>query len=231
MLFPSSEKYLKSNGSLNWSCLPSFSYSISFIPLNLCSFSTKLFHLALFTKNVIIFSLSLTEIGPYKNLHILTTFASQNLKSPNRVWVFDEGFQKWPQVTPKGLPTKRSTTDLPQQTYGIEVMHYVYQLLQLALHHVHVYKCWKMFWNLYLEKKPGHPSLDSLQTLHLFGADYNLLLKWHLPLGFTPKSEKNHHILDSQGGGRAGQNAIDLACKKVVIYDYFSITSSEAREM
>jgi len=81
---------------------------------------------------------------------------------------------------------------------------------------------------MYLEKKPGHPSIDSLRTLHMFEADYNLLLKWHSSLGFMPKSEKHNRLLDSQGGGRAGRSAIDLACKKVVIYDYISITRTDA---
>jgi len=81
---------------------------------------------------------------------------------------------------------------------------------------------------MYLEKKPGNPIIDSLHTLHLFEADYNLLLKWHSSLGFMPKSEIHHRILESQGGGRAGHSAIDLACKKVVTYNYLHVTHTDA---
>jgi len=105
----------------------------------------------------------------------------------------------------------------------------MFWLLQLALCHIHVYEQWKTVWNMYLEKKPSHPLIDSIRTLHLFEVDYNLLLKWHSSLGFMPKLEKHDCILDSQGGGRAGQSAIDLACKKVlVIYDYVFITRINA---
>jgi len=115
-----------------------------------------------------------------------------------------KGFKKWPERTttsPSGrhlgvyksllkdhLP-KDPPPDLPPQTYGIEVMQSIFSLLQLALRHVHVYKCWKTVWNMYLEKKPGYPHLDYLRTLHLFEADYNLLLKWHSSLGYMPRSE------------------------------------------
>ncbi len=154
-----------------------------------------------------------------------------------------KGFKKWPERTttsPSGRhlgvyksllkdhPPKDPPSNQPPQTYGIEVMQCVFRLLQLALRHVHVYDQWKTVWNMYLEKKPGHPSIDSLHTLHLFEADYNLLLKWHLSLGFMPKSKKHDCILDSQGGGRAGRSAINLACKKVVIYNYISITQTDA---
>jgi len=154
-----------------------------------------------------------------------------------------KGFKKWPERTTtspsgrhlgvyksllKDYPPKDPPPNQPPRTHGIEVLKCVFRLLQLALRHVHVYKRWKTVWNMYLEKKPGHPSIDSLCTLHLFEADYNLLLKWHSSLGFTPKSEKHDRILDSQGGGSAGQSEIDLACKKVAIYDYISITRTDA---
>jgi len=74
-----------------------------------------------------------------------------------------------------------------------------------------------MVWNMYLENKPGNPQIDLLQTLHLFVADYKLLLKWHSSKGFMAKAEQYNTLDDSQGGSQPGRSTINLACKKMVI--------------
>jgi len=81
---------------------------------------------------------------------------------------------------------------------------------------------------MYLEKEPGNPRIDKLQTLHLFEADYNLLLKWHSLMGFLPQAKQAGQIHDSQGGGRQGCSVINLACKKIVLYDHIHITRTNA---
>jgi len=87
------------------------------------------------------------------------------------------GIRKWPEHTTtlpsgrhlgiyesllKDKPPKDPPKDLPPQTYGQDIMHYIYWLLQLALHHTHVYQCWRTIWNMYLEKKPGNPRINLL---------------------------------------------------------------------
>jgi len=59
--------------------------------------------------------------------------------------------------------------------------------------------------------------------IHLYKANYNLLLKWFSSKGFILRSEKAHRITDSQGGGRAGRSAIDLAITKVLSYKVANI--------
>ncbi len=75
---------------------------------------------------------------------------------------------------------------------------------------------------MYLEKILGLPYLDCLWTVHLFKVDYNLL-KWHSSQGFLKKAEKMHHLHDSQGSGQPGHSAIDLACRKLVLYDHIQL--------
>jgi len=128
----------------------------------------------------------------------------------------------------KDKPPKDPPKDLPPHTYGQDVMRYIYQLLQLALRHTHVYQRWCTVWNMYLEKKPGNPRINLLRTLHLFEADYNLLLKWHSSKGFMTKAEQNNTLQDNQGGSRPGRSAIYLACKKMVIFDYVYLTQTTA---
>jgi len=164
---------------------------------------------------------------------------TESTSHPHEFEPLMNGIQKWPECTTtspsgrhlgiyksllKDKPPKDPPKDLPPQTYGQDVMHYIYRLLQLALHHTHVYQRWCTVWNMYLEKKPGNPRIDLLRTLHLFEADYNLLLKWHSSKGFMTKAEHNNTLQDNQGGGRPGRSAIDLACKKMVIFDYVYLT-------
>jgi len=90
--------------------------------------------------------------------------------------------------------------------------------MDLAVKHTHTYERWKMIWTLLLEKDPGNPQIDQLQTIHLYEADYNLLLKWFSSKGFILWSERAHQITNNQGGGRAGRCAINQAITKVLSY-------------
>jgi len=74
-----------------------------------------------------------------------------------------------------------------------------------------------------LEKDPSDPKIDRLCTIHLYKADYNLLLKWFSSKGFIIRSEAANRITDSQGGGRPGCSAINLAITKVLSYEVADI--------
>ncbi len=49
--------------------------------------------------------------------------------------------------------------------------------MDITVTHTHTYKRWKTIWTLLLEKDPGNPKINRLQTIHLYEADYNLLKK------------------------------------------------------
>ncbi len=153
------------------------------------------------------------------------------------------GFKKWPERTAtspsgrhlgtyksllKDLPEKDDSKKKPPKYRGIHVMHSIFALLQLAVRHTHTFSRWKVIWNMYLEKDLGYPKLTRLRTIHLMEADYNLLLKWYAAKGFFKRSKKYCRIADEQGGSRQGRSAIDMACKKVVIYDILRTTKDEA---
>jgi len=92
-------------------------------------------------------------------------------------------------------------------------------MMELAVTHMHTYDCWKTIWTFLLEKEMGNPQIDQLRTIHLYEADYNLLLKWSSSQGFILTSKKANHISESQGGGQPGCSAIDLAITKVLSYE------------
>jgi len=154
-----------------------------------------------------------------------------------------EGFKKWPEQTAtspsgrhlgtyksmlKDLPEKDDHKQNPPKYCRIHVMHSIFALLQLVVKHTHMFHCWKTIWNMYLEKDIGYPKLTRLRTIHLMEANYNLLLKWYTAKGFFKHSEKHCRIVDEQGGSRQGCSAINMVCKKVVIYDILRTTKDEA---
>jgi len=63
-------------------------------------------------------------------------------------------------------------------------------MMELAVTHTHTYNHWKKIWKLLLEKDLGNPQLNCLHTIHLFEANYNLLLKWFSSKGFILQSKK-----------------------------------------
>jgi len=163
-----------------------------------------------------------------------------------------DGFRKWPERTstsPSGrhlgiykslakdanhkqskrnknntaTATMAAPKNTPPEHNGAHVLQLIHQLLLMAVQHCHTFERWTTIWNFFIEKEIGNPNINKLRALHLIEADYNLLLKWFGPKGFIKRAEDNHQLTDSQGGGRRGRCAIDLACKKVATYDYLTI--------
>jgi len=88
-----------------------------------------------------------------------------------------QGFQKWPEQTTtlplgrhlgiyksllKDKPPVNPPPEYTPRTHGTEVMHYIYRLMKLAVHHTFPFERWWTVWNMYLEKEPGNPKLDKL---------------------------------------------------------------------
>jgi len=154
------------------------------------------------------------------------------------------GFKKWPERTTtspsghhlgvyKSLLKDRHTEkpgEVPQPK-GIDIMHDIFRLLELSIKHTHTFQRWRTIWNMYLEKDPGKPKIHRLRTLHLLEADLNLLWKWFSSQGFMKTSESHQILHDSQGGGRAGRSAIDLACKKAATFDIIRLARHIAAEI
>jgi len=106
---------------------------------------------------------------------------------------------------------------------GVDVMTLVYQILQLAITHTHTLQRWCTIWNLFLEKDPGQPKINRLWAIHLLKADLNLLWKYYLAQGFFKTAENNDLLIDNQGGCRKGFSAIDMACKKALVYKWMRL--------
>jgi len=99
---------------------------------------------------------------------------------------------------------------------GQDVLHLVFDIMTLALHHTYMLEHWQTVWTMFIEKELGNPDLARLWCIMIFEADWQLLRKWHSLHSFLPKSEINHALTDAQGGGRKGCSAINQATQQVL---------------
>jgi len=190
------------------------------------------------------------QVGPHTKLllkqHCRKYPRYKDIPLPLQFEELMQGFKKWLERTStswsghhlgtyKSLlkdfpPPKQKNEPAPDKAdddcpYGINVMEAIFQMLCMAVKHMHMFNWWKIIWNLFLEKILGKPYINKLCSLHIVETDYNLLLKWNSSLGFMCRAEDNLQLTESQGDGRKGHSAIDLA---VVMYDYICINKEEA---
>ena len=117
--------------------------------------------------------------------------------------------------TPKDPITPRTPSDIPN---GHNLLKIHVNLLNASLASGYSLSRWHTRHNLFLEKDPGQPKINRLRVIHIYPADWNLLLKFFGPLK-TMRWAEHHNTLDeAQGGGRPGRSAIDLAVKKELTF-------------
>jgi hypothetical protein len=59
---------------------------------------------------------------------------------------------------------------------GLTIQHL---LINLAIQHKHTYHQWTKVHNIFIKKLPGVPLLDKLRVIHIYEADWNLILKYY----------------------------------------------------
>lgn len=70
-----------------------------------------------------------------------------------------------------------------------------------------------------LEKIPGKAVTEKLRVIHIFEADYNLILKFFISKKTLRHAINNKTISTKQAGGRPGRTAIDEAIKTVTTFE------------
>jgi hypothetical protein len=151
-----------------------------------------------------------------------------------------EGFHKWREATttsPSGkhlgiyktlTKTYRSNPPSPKQDeatiqafrrqYGVASLALRIQnlLINLAIQHTHTFDRWQVIHNFFLEKLPGQPFLDKLRVIHLYEADWNLILKFFIAYKLNLKACREKTVATEQAGGRPGKNAADTAATTAI---------------
>jgi hypothetical protein len=85
-------------------------------------------------------------------------------------------------------------------------------------------KRWQQITTCMIEKSPGVSRIDKLRVIHLFEADYNLILKIMWSRRAIWKINNKNLLNDGQSGSKPGSRAIDVAVHKELRYNYSKLT-------
>jgi hypothetical protein len=69
--------------------------------------------------------------------------------------------------------------------------------------------------------------LDKLRVIHLFEADYNLVLKVMWSRKTVWRNHESKSLNEAQAGSRPGCREIDVALQKEMKYNYAKLTRTE----
>lgn len=99
-------------------------------------------------------------------------------------------------------------------------------LLNYALQFGYSYHSWKMVVNAMLEKETGNPKIHRLRVIHLYEADYNLILsvKWRALLSHACN---NGMVNASNFGSQPGKEAIDAVFVKELELELSKMTRTQ----
>jgi hypothetical protein len=80
-----------------------------------------------------------------------------------------------------------------------------HQLINLAIKHTYTYRRWGNIHNFFIEKQPGNPLLNKLRVIHIYEADWNLLLKYFIAYKVHGAACQAGTVQPEQTGGRPGK--------------------------
>jgi hypothetical protein len=90
---------------------------------------------------------------------------------------------------------------------------------------------WQHSTTAMIEKIPGTPKINKLRVIHLYEADYNLVLQilWGRRLVWNAHTQ--NRINEGQAGARPGRRCIDVMVQKEVKYMYSKFTRTDMATM
>jgi hypothetical protein len=91
-------------------------------------------------------------------------------------------------------------------------------IINRAIQHTHTLERWKTVHNFFIERVPGRPLLEKLRVIHIYEADWNLILKYFISHRLAHAVCQHNSITQEQAGGRLGSSASDMATKKVLTH-------------
>ena len=94
------------------------------------------------------------------------------------------------------------------------------KLLQYALKHRYTFQRWSEVVNIMLEKDPGNPRIHRLRVIHIYEADYNLLLavKWRQALHYAEDTNLLNKGLYGSRPGRSATTPVNIEIMQHAIY-------------
>jgi hypothetical protein len=104
----------------------------------------------------------------------------------------------------------------PTATKALQIQHL---LINLAITHTHTLNRWKTVHNHFIEKIPGQPLIDKLRVIHIYEADWNLILKYFVSHQLTHTACRDNTVTSEQAGGRIGRSSGDMAAKTTITHE------------
>ena len=92
-------------------------------------------------------------------------------------------------------------------------------IMNIAIQRTHPLQRWKLVHNFFIEKIPGKPLISKLRVIHIFEADYNLILKYFISKKTLRHAIHHNAVATEQAGGRPKRTAIDEAVRTVVTFE------------
>ena len=109
-------------------------------------------------------------------------------------------------LLPKDLPDDPRSSDMAKHRAILLTLHH--SMINLALQQGQSYDRWQKVVNVMIEKEPGNPKIHRLRVIHLYEADYNLILALK-SRSLIHLAEDDRLLNDSLYGARPGRTAHD----------------------
>jgi hypothetical protein len=77
----------------------------------------------------------------------------------------------------KSKKDEEQGTNYKSAYLALKIQHLI---INMAIHHTHTLERWKTVHNFFIEKIPGKPLLVKLRVIHIYEADWNLILKYFI---------------------------------------------------
>jgi hypothetical protein len=106
-----------------------------------------------------------------------------------------------------------------------------YHMLCATIKSGHPMRRWLNSHTSMIQKVSGCSRLDRLRVIHIYEADYNLFLKLFWGRRLVYSSESNELINEGQYGSRPGKSCGEQVLKKILVYEYASVTRSQFATM
>jgi hypothetical protein len=146
----------------------------------------------------------------------------QAMERANHNFIFVEayGALQSSHTSSNGHPTESNSDTDPSFIPLAEMILCIHnRILNLAIREWHTLQRWRVVHNFFVEKLPGLLLLEKLCVIHVYKADWNLILKYFILLKVMLKSEKHNTLTKEQAGGHPGRSAIDMTVKTVLAFE------------
>jgi hypothetical protein len=109
--------------------------------------------------------------------------------------------------------TVNKTSNYEIATIALQIQHH---LLNLTIKHQHTLKRWQIVHNVFLEKILGHPIIEKLRVIHIYEADWTLMMKYFIAYKLHGRACRDKTVQTEQAGGRPGKSASNAATNNVI---------------